>query len=207
MENYTYSKNTIKEAIEYIQAGIVPDGLSAAARYRFRNRFDNKRYKISEDGKLLLDDKPVISEEETDEALRLLYNHSETGRDGVKSFFDNVRQYYSGISRSTVEQFLQRQRTYQTRKPTPPDVVQPIVTKRPKDIFELDLVIMDRYTWKNNGYSYIMNIIDHFSKMAWSFALKTREHTEIVKHIEDLFNQGHVPKVFHWYEISDVNLF
>jgi hypothetical protein len=43
------------------------------------------------------------------------------------------------------------------------------------DIWSCDLVDMIKYSNENDGYKYILNIIDCFSKYAWSIPLKTKD--------------------------------
>jgi hypothetical protein len=43
------------------------------------------------------------------------------------------------------------------------------------DIWSCDLVDMIKYSKENEGYKYILNIIDCFSKYAWSIPLKTKD--------------------------------
>ena len=43
---------------------------------------------------------------------------------------------------------------------------------------QMDLVDLKRYKRYNRGYAYCLNIIDCFSKKAWSFPLKTKKGPE-----------------------------
>lgn len=56
-----------------------------------------------------------------------------------------------------------------------------IVTLELDDLWGADLVIMNQYSSENDGYKYMLNVIDTYSKFAWSEPLKTKSGSEIVK--------------------------
>jgi hypothetical protein len=49
---------------------------------------------------------------------------------------------------------------------------------------QMDLLILMKYRTKNNGYQYMLNIIDIYSRKAWSFAIKQKTPIEILPHIK-----------------------
>lgn len=56
-----------------------------------------------------------------------------------------------------------------------------IVTLGIDDLWAADLVIMSQFSSENGGYKYMLNVIDTFSKYAWSEPLKTKSGIEVAK--------------------------
>lgn len=56
-----------------------------------------------------------------------------------------------------------------------------IVTLGVDDLWAADLVIMNQYSSENNGFKYMINVIDTFSKYAFSEPLKTKSGIEVAK--------------------------
>lgn len=56
-----------------------------------------------------------------------------------------------------------------------------IVTRGIDDLWAADLVIMDKYVKENEGYKYMLNIIDTFSKYAWSEPLVRKNGSDVTK--------------------------
>ena len=54
-------------------------------------------------------------------------------------------------------------------------------------IWTADLVDMQSFTKSNNGYKYILMIIDVFSKYGWAIPLKTKMGSEVAKAFQDLW--------------------
>lgn len=64
------------------------------------------------------------------------------------------------------------------------------------DTFQADLVEMIPYAHQNNGYKYILVIIDTFSKFAWCVRLKNKTGMEVTKAMQYVFekNPNRIPK-------------
>jgi hypothetical protein len=58
---------------------------------------------------------------------------------------------------------------------------------RKYDRYVIDCVDLRRYESHNEGYSWILNIVDSFSKFLWSYRLKTKSASEVVEALEDCF--------------------
>ena len=54
-------------------------------------------------------------------------------------------------------------------------------------IWTADLVDMQSFSKSNNGYKYILMIIDVFSKYGWAISLKTKMGSEVAKAFQDLW--------------------
>lgn len=86
------------------------------------------------------------------------------------------------------------------------EVHRPVIKKFPKrkivtlgidDLWAADLVIMIRYSKDNNGFKYMLNVIDTFSKYVWSEPLKTKSSLEVTKAFNKILRKakavGHKP--------------
>ena len=45
---------------------------------------------------------------------------------------------------------------------------------------------MSKYAWHNNGYKYILTIIDVYSRRAWAIKLKSKESKEVISAIKPI---------------------
>jgi hypothetical protein len=77
--------------------------------------------------------------------------------------------------------------------------VRRVISNFPDDIWASDLVQMTSYTDKNNGYAYMLNVIDVFTRYAWSVPLKSKEGEEVLRGLKEIVakNDGNTPK-FLW---------
>lgn len=69
-----------------------------------------------------------------------------------------------------------------------------VIIKGIDDLWQIDLVEMGAYSNVNNGYRYMLTVIDCFSKYAWARAIKTKTGVEVTKSIESIFKEGRIPK-------------
>lgn len=67
------------------------------------------------------------------------------------------------------------------------------------DTFQADLIEMIPFADQNNGYRYILMVIDVFSKRAWARALKNKTGIETTKAMKSIFddNPKHIPRNLH----------
>ena len=49
-----------------------------------------------------------------------------------------------------------------------------VMVSGPNEIWSADLIDMREFSKDNKGYNYLLNVIDIFSKYAWSIPLKTK---------------------------------
>jgi hypothetical protein len=59
-----------------------------------------------------------------------------------------------------------------------------VIVKSLNDLFQADLVEMIPYLSENNGFKYILVVINCFSKFVWALPLKTKTGYEVVENIE-----------------------
>ncbi|KAL4083635.1 hypothetical protein QTP88_028951 [Uroleucon formosanum] len=77
-----------------------------------------------------------------------------------------------------------------------------IFTKGIDDLWAADLVIMRNYSDENKGYSYIITVIDTFSKFSWALELKKKDGINVSEAFEKIIKQAisqnhQAPKLLH----------
>ena len=101
----------------------------------------------------------------------------------------------SGYSRAKVKSWLKAQPTYtlhrQARKrySTRKYIVHDIDEQWQADLADVSLIARE-----NNGYHFILTVIDIFSRYAWARPLKTKSGKEVAKAFEDIFQEGRIPQ-------------
>ena len=62
------------------------------------------------------------------------------------------------------------------------------------DQFEADLADYQKLENENDGYRYLLVMIDVFSRFVWVEPIKNKTNVEVIKAFEKFFRQGHVPR-------------
>uniref|UniRef100_A0A023F138 Integrase catalytic domain-containing protein n=1 Tax=Triatoma infestans TaxID=30076 RepID=A0A023F138_TRIIF len=70
-----------------------------------------------------------------------------------------------------------------------------IILKGIDDLWQLDLIEMIPYARQNNGYKYILAVIDCFSKYAWVEPVKSKSAQDVTRAMENILSlSGRIPK-------------
>ena len=72
-----------------------------------------------------------------------------------------------------------------------------VYAKKPLHIFQADVVFMTDFKKENNGNSYILVVIDIFSKRAYFEAMKTKSTESILKALKEIFRRSDIPEKIH----------
>ena len=62
-----------------------------------------------------------------------------------------------------------------------------VIMKGIDDLWQADLVEMNNYIKVNNGYRYLLTVIDTFSKKAWGEAIKNKTGEDVTKAMKNIF--------------------
>lgn len=101
----------------------------------------------------------------------------------------------SGYSKAKVKTWLKAQPTYtlhrQARKhyPTRKYIVHDIDEQWQADLADVALIARE-----NDGYRFILTVIDIFSRYAWARPLKSKRGEEVAAAFQDIFREGRIPK-------------
>ena len=72
-----------------------------------------------------------------------------------------------------------------------------IITKEIDYLWAADLIILKQYSEENNGYAYLLNVIDTFSKFVWAAPIKKKDGVTVSKAFEKIIksakSQNHKP--------------
>ncbi|CAB3976655.1 uncharacterized transposon-derived [Paramuricea clavata] len=118
------------------------------------------------------------------------------GVDSIYRAVKNEGKYE--ISRNKIRQWLQKQDTYSLHKPVRYRFRRNrVIVGAMDDEWEADLVIMDSLSQQNNGYKYVLTVIDVLSKYACVEAIKAKTGNNLVKAFEKIIKKGRKPKMFH----------
>ena len=101
----------------------------------------------------------------------------------------------SGIKPQKVKEWLKAQPTYTLHRvarkkyPTRKYIVHDIDEQWQADLADVSLIAK-----QNKGYTFILTVIDIFSRYAWARPLKTKRGKEVAAAFKDIFREGRIPK-------------
>lgn len=72
-----------------------------------------------------------------------------------------------------------------------------VIMKGVDDVWQADLVEMQPYAIFNNGYRYLLVVIDTFSKYAWVKPCKTKNAKDVTTAFQSILKEGRAPKHLH----------
>ena len=94
----------------------------------------------------------------------------------------------TGLPRTRVEAWLRKQRTYTTHKPARVRFpTRAYVTRGLDHQWQADLVEMRPYARENQGYHYLLTVIDMFSRYAMVRPLKRKTPSEVIEAFRSIF--------------------
>lgn len=113
------------------------------------------------------------------------YNNLNKPTFTIKSI-EKIKKMYPGIKSSDVKKHWKTQTTYSRYKKTKkrPKKYNPVITKHIAYLFEADILYIDEDLFpeeRNNGYKYILNIIDTFSKVVFCYKMREKTGKNVLK--------------------------
>ena len=115
---------------------------------------------------------------------------------GKKLFSDAVRKRDRTLKDKDVEKALRAIDSYTLHKPTKrQSLYRRIYTHGIGYLFQIDLVDMSKFADVNDGYKWIITIIDTFSKRAWAYKLKDKSADSIVEVMKPFFARNKCKKI------------
>ena len=72
-----------------------------------------------------------------------------------------------------------------------------VIATYPDNVWSADLVQLTAFKEQNNGFEYILNVVDCFSRFAWAVPLKQKKATEVLNAFKEIVkqNNGKNPKL------------
>lgn len=128
---------------------------------------------------------------------RVYYNPAHPGSLGGVDRLQRGVQDETGkkVKTDKVKDFLAEQDAYTLHKPARIHFTRNrVFVPRPLNQFQADLCDMRALAEHNDGFNYILTVIDVFSKRAYARALKKKTAGEVVRAFESVFRDGGIPK-------------
>jgi len=121
----------------------------------------------------------------------IYYNPSNNASfSSVNRLYNEAKKEVPNITINTVKQFLDKQFSYTLHKPVRHNFERNrVLASRPNQHWQADLVDMRAYAKENDGYNYILMIIDVFSKILQAFPLKSKNAEEIKSSFVKAFHE------------------
>ena len=105
---------------------------------------------------------------------------------GIDALYRLMKQRGENVTRKQVANWLAEQETYGLHKPVRRRFARRKIYSRGIDyLWQADLVDMSHLVEENDGYRYLLTVIDVFSKQAWVKKLKKKDG----KSVTDAFNE------------------
>jgi hypothetical protein len=121
----------------------------------------------------------------------IYYNTSNPGSyGGVDKLYREARKKLPGLKKSFVQSWLSGELVYTLHKPARRKFKRnPVIAEHVSENFQADLVDMQEFFGQNDGYRYILTVIDVFSKYAWAIPIKSKTASSVAKAMEQILNQ------------------
>ena len=100
---------------------------------------------------------------------------------GAYKFYQEVKNIHPKVTLKKVNEFLKSQDAYTLHKRTRKPKFRRTLVFKPRDLWQIDLLDMQKYSKENDGYLYICVIIDCFSRYVWVKPLKNKTGKATVK--------------------------
>jgi len=101
----------------------------------------------------------------------------------------------AGTGKAETNEWLRNQRTYTLHKPARKRYsTRPYKTGGIDQHWQADLVEMIPYERVNNGYRYLLTVIDLFSRYAWAAPIKDKSGKEVKRAFREIFTRGRKPQ-------------
>jgi transposase InsO family protein len=181
---YRFTKRFVSEGIEFLTNRTVPERFQFQSRImEFRNRYKGMEAKHDV---LYFGQLQVVPRADIDSTLAKLYKGiGDIGRD---RFYEMVKRKYIGISRRQLLKFLNNQELHQlVQQVKKQRVNKAIVASKPMERWQADLVDVSKYkSPQNSNTTFLLTVIDCFSKYAWVVPLKNKQASTVAKALEQV---------------------
>ena len=126
--------------------------------------------------------------------LEKLYYNPKYGFTSSTKFYKIARENNINVTQKEINEFINNQAVTQIfREQKRPENFSSIVADKIRNEYQIDIMIYDRYQWKQ--YKYILLIIDIHSRYAEARAMTNRENTTIMENIKSIIKILGKPKI------------
>ena len=197
---------------DWFEKGELPKGVSEVAVRSFKRKL--KQFEMVEGRIYLVADNPpdemmdipmklpyrleVVepSKENIDAIISEVFVNIRVGSfRGVNAIYNKLKTMYVGIKRNDVADVLKRMELKQLQRTAEIRELITIEPKRVMEIVQVDLVEIREHVRINEDVNYLLNVIDHFSKFAWSIPIKNKSSAVVADRLQELFLVEGFPEV------------
>ncbi len=152
---------------------------------------------MGDDGKLLLEGKPVALKNEMGKYIEDELKRSKGS--GIRKIQHRLRNKICGISEDNIRRHLDNSELYQemsakfgNRPPLTPIRARSVQTRH-----QIDLISMCGFPVVFNGitYKYVLSVLDVFSRFLWLRPMASKSSREVSKHLANIYMEHGQPKI------------
>ena len=109
---------------------------------------------------------------------------------GVERLYRAAKLVIPELRRTEVEKFLQGKFAYSQHKQIRRKFTRrPVIATDKFDVFQMDLADMQKFSEHNDGFKYLLVVIDCFSKYACVVPLRNKTPAEVVRGLSEVFKK------------------
>ena len=185
---------------EYYENGTWPKGYTKSQRQNFRRKAEAF---IIENGELfhIGNDqikRKTIPGDRPDEISKILSNEHLPDHAGVTTMWTDISKKWVGIGREQVEDFIRKCEACQHLQPLKAvGETRSIIISSTWERIQMDCVDMRRYAGINDGYGWILNILDCHTKYLFSYPMKQKSAPTVAELVQKLIFAEGPPKEIH----------
>ncbi len=128
-----------------------------------------------------------------EEALNFLHGENHIG---MTAMYKKFKETYIGFKRTKIYEYVSKCIVCQQHTPLKrSQAIKPILSSYSWERVEIDCVDLRKYQEENDGYGWLLNVLDTYSKFMFIFPMKTKSAQEVVKNIRQLFYSEGFPKL------------
>ena len=99
---------------------------------------------------------------------------------GIDKFYKTLKVVNNSVSRKDVAEFLKTSDVYTLHRPVrKPTQFRRIYTKGIRYMYQIDLVDITKYASENDGFKFLITMIDSFTKYAWAIPIKSKHGVRV----------------------------
>jgi transposase InsO family protein len=118
------------------------------------------------------------------------------GFSSIQKLYEEAIKIDNSISLHDVKKWLQSQINYSLHKPARRNWLKNrVIVHEINEEFQADLVDLVSLREENDGYCYILNVIDVLSKFAFAYPLKNKSGKEVSEALKKVFDERHPEKL------------
>lgn len=120
-----------------------------------------------------------------------IFYSAQTGYTSLNQLYSRSKLVDDKIKKSDVKKWLEKQPTYTLHKPARKSYTRNrVLVSGIDEQWQCDLADLSSLSTHNDGYRYLLNCIDIFSKFAWSQPLKTKSSKEVLQAFKNILSSS-----------------